>query len=203
MLQRITDRLDVPIAVMLGIAAVAAAFAGYHAGDQGDKATQGLTGGAASANLAFNQVAQGIQQRSRDSELFLEYAKAFEAGDTAVSRFIRVQLMDGNLRAGLRDYERRPETDPMNSPLESPEYKEEFIDEAQELSTGAVEAIEEAERADERSGEYDVVVVILSVALFFLGLAGVTRRPIIRVGVAGVGTVVLAVSLAMLGVAHL
>ncbi|HEX8086306.1 MAG TPA: hypothetical protein VF529_18595 [Solirubrobacteraceae bacterium] len=152
-------------------------------------------------NGAFSESQQALQQEVFDQQIFLEYAKAFEAEDRKLYRYIRVNLMKPHLRAGLRDYERTGD-DEVKTPLESAAYRNEH---AEEAAAGAEEALTYAKDADtaaEEGGRYDVVIVILSLALFFLGIAGVLSAPRIRLAVTGAGSAVLTLSLVLLGFAY-
>jgi len=111
---------------------------------------------------------------------------------------MRTQLMDGNLRAGLREYERAGEDEGPASPVDAEAYATPDLDEGQRLEERTDRLFNEARELDDTGDQYELVVVILAVGLFFFGLSAVLRSRIIRLSLVGLGSVILVVSLGLL-----
>ena len=188
-------RLETFLAAMLGIAAVATAFTAYQAEIKSGEATTAFNTATLSMTEAGALLNAGFGEKTRDTNFFLEYVKADFQGDHDLARRIRREIMDGNLRAGLREWERVPfEEDPL-TPVDAKAYKTETLDDAQTSIKTTEELFAEASEAGEEGDRYTLISVFLAVALFFLGLAGVLRYRRTRLTMMVLGVVVLAFSL--------
>lgn len=191
-------RFETLLATLLGIAAVATAFSAYQAEMKGGEATAAFHEATLSMTDAAAVLNAGLIEITRDQGLFLEYAKANLEDNHDLARYVRVNLMDGNLRAGLREWERSPDdTGPLTA-MDAEAYKTESLDEASETVDETQRLFDQAGAADEEGDRYVLISVFLAVALFFLGLAGVLRIRRTRISMAVIGVSVLALSLVLL-----
>jgi hypothetical protein len=195
--QRRVDRLELWLAALLGVAAIATAFAAYQGALKSGDSIKEFNHGIRSINDANTFFTQSNQLVARDQQLFLEYAKAKYEEKDDLARYIRVTLMEPNLRAGLREWERSGDDGPL-TPLDAKAYKVEDADEGTRLEKQTNRQFDEAARLDDRGDRYDLITVILAVALFFFGIAGVLRVFRTKLVLAAMGSVVLIGGLVML-----
>jgi hypothetical protein len=196
MVDRVMKHFEPLIAALLGIAAIATAFAAYQSAQKGDIMAEKLTEASVGAGAAFFSYTNGIQKQFRDEEIWFEYEKSYSTDDIDFAKYIRSEVMDGNLRQAIRDMDDvESET---TTPLNSPKYANELIAEGDKQIAETEKSAEAAQAADQDGDRYDLVTVILAVALFFFGLAGVLRAAGTRLVLTGVGTVILGLSLVLL-----
>jgi hypothetical protein len=192
-----STRLEILIAVLLGIAATATAFASFQGAQKGGDSVRSYNEGISALSDANFYFTRDNSQYDVDLQLFRQYDIARAGGDTATARHIREQLMDGNLRAGVREFERSGDDGPP-TPVDAEAYERPDGDQGAELQEKTDRLFAEARALDDTGDQYELVVVILALALFFFGLAAVLTRRLLRMSLLGIGTVILLVSLGML-----
>jgi hypothetical protein len=190
------DRLEAMIAILLGIAAVFVAVAGYQSalrnGDSIDSFNQGIRS-INDANTFFNQA---VQKQTTDQALFLEYAKATQDGNDTLRTYLRRNIMDPNLRAGLREWE-NDATDKVLSPLTADAYQIPEQAEGERLEKLTNRQFETARALDNKGDRFDLVGVIVASSLFFLGIAGVMRNMRTKIVGVSLGAATLIAGFAM------
>lgn len=167
------DRLELWSAILLGLAALAAAFTAYQAALSDGDAVQGYTTAIQQLSDANFFYTQGNQQFAQDNQLFLNYVQAVERDETDVALYIRSELMSDNLQEAMDYWESSDATTPFDA--ESPYAIESFApaDESQESST---ESFAEGADADEQGDTYELAGVLLAVSLFLGGIVSFFRR---------------------------
>jgi|tagenome__1003787_1003787.scaffolds.fasta_scaffold20544270_2 hypothetical protein len=174
-----SESLDVMIAIVLGAAAILTAWGAYQAALSDGNTLAGFQEGNAQYGDANQAYIEGYQQESSDLILFKDYALAKQKGDKKAATFIYDDLMDGTLPKATDQWEADPEGIP--SAFEAPAYKIEPYERAKAATAEGDKQYEIASVEDKKGDKYTLATVILAVALFFGGVAGVTRSHLISV----------------------
>jgi hypothetical protein len=193
-----TDRVEVLLAVLLGIAAVATAFAAFKASLIGDEVISNYNQGIRKVDEASQLYNEGNQYLAQDQAVFLEYVKANQVGDTDLADYIRETLMSEELYNGIGWWEETPDATTPFVP-ENPDYYLPQFDQAIALDEEVDEHFTLAADADEESDRFEFATVLLAAVLFFLGMASVVRSSRQRRTFLVMGAVVLLASLVQLG----
>ena len=187
--------LDVLLAVMLGLAALTAAWVAFQSSALGGEVTAEYNEGIRATDLASQAYTEGNQNLVEDQGIFLEYVKAAYAGDEDLALYVRENLMSDDLAGAIEWWE----TDgaDFDSPFveENPNYVLEAFETGAALDAEADEHFAAAEAADQEGARYELLLVILAVVLFLLGMVGVVRGRGLRLGLFGVGLALFALSL--------
>jgi hypothetical protein len=144
-------------AVLLGLAAVAIAFAGYRSALLGSDALRGYSTAVTTVSDANQAYTQGTQQVQLDQTIFLEYTKALNAGDEDLALYFKETLARPELVAAIDWWIEQGEDGPI-TPCEE---------------TDATFA--SAKVADTRGNQFDLAVAIFATALFLYGISAVSR----------------------------
>lgn len=181
------ERVEVIVAIMLGITALLTAWASWigslHGGNQATNYTK-------SNNLA----AEGNSEYNAASQLFLSDLMAWNTildyeydaqiaqmnGKTDEYDMIQQKLTDyiqqncsTYLSDGLDWYF---ETDGANSPFEMEGLVESYYDTCNDLLAQSEEALEQGMRDNSNGDAFNLVTVIYSLVLFLLGIVGIFKR---------------------------
>jgi hypothetical protein len=163
-------------AVLLGLAAVAIAFAGYRSALLGSDALRGYSTAVTTVSDANQAYTQGTQQVQLDQTIFLEYTKALNAGDEDLALYFKETLARPELVAAIDWWIEQGEDGPITPFDESnPEYTNEFYDAADALSDETDATFASAKVADTRGNQFDLAVAIFATALFLYGISAVSR----------------------------
>jgi uncharacterized membrane protein YgdD (TMEM256/DUF423 family) len=195
-------RLELIIALVLGLAAIAGAFSAYkregHEHDAQAKFTRGTN--KLTQSTAALEVAQ--QRLAFDNLLFLEWYLTPKDSD---ANFLKRRVMDKPVReattwwinhASFRVTGNTP-FNPKNPHFGAlPEAQ--FASVSQAESSKSRDALNEARDEQNIADSYTRVEIVLATALFLLGVAGVTRHFRIRIAALGIGLVTFGGALAML-----
>jgi hypothetical protein len=189
-----TDRiLEVIVAIMMGIVAVATAWSGYQAARWGgEQSTLYSRAGALRTESvrASNQAFGAIQL---DVGLFTQWVNATAQDRQDLADFYRARFRPEFEPA----FEAWLATDPINneeapaSPFYMPEYVVSSSVEAESLETKAAETFEQGETANEQADDYVLTAVLLASVLFFAGIASGFDWPPVQIAVISVGFVLL------------
>jgi hypothetical protein len=195
-------RLELVITVLLGLAAVAGAFAALKNEQRNHEATFEFSEGIKNFDDAGQFYATGNATFTHDQTLFLEYAKAIQANDKQLATYIFNNLMGSTLQAGVKWWEgpnakaKTPEQTPFTS--KNPDYGIPQLTEAQNSTNASRSNFGDARKEQDKADHYTLVEVILATALFLYGIAGVTRNMTLKVGTLGSGTLIFVVALVLL-----
>ncbi|MCW2924371.1 MAG: hypothetical protein JWM98_1775 [Thermoleophilia bacterium] len=191
-------KFDAYLAIVLGLAAIAAAWSAFQSGSLSGDALTLQNKSIKTSDEASQQYTEGTQQVTSDTALFLEYAKALQGGETDTAEYLKGSLMDDNLVAGVDWWAGTDEDDDSaDSPFvdQDPDYTIDGYDEGARLDTVAEKQFDKAGKLGNKSGKFDLTTVLLAVALFMFGVSSVFRVRSIRLAASGVGTLILVVSL--------
>jgi hypothetical protein len=198
-------RLELVIAILLGLAAIVGALAAYfgHTAESNSisRFNEGIRA-ASDSSLFYNQ---GNQRLIQYQSIFQEYAKdayqGTKTGDYTFPAYIQTTLMDERLSKMVTWWTTDGNTKKYNSPFVDkdpyfaiPEYVQ-----AQKLDDQTNETFKEAKHDEHQSNKYTLVEVVIASALFIYGIASVTRRFSIKLGFLCVGFALFVLSLIQLG----
>jgi hypothetical protein len=184
---------EVSIAILLGIAALATAFAAYRGSLDGGNAIQSYTEGIALTDRSSKAYNAGTQELMQDQQIFLEFVKSTQTDDEDLAAYIQTTLMSDNLRAGVEWWADQPDNDKYPTPFtpDNPKYKIASYTEANTLDRQAKASFEAGQTSDTRGDRYTLVTVVLAASLFMLGIASVTRAFVVKFGFMVIGTLFL------------
>jgi hypothetical protein len=163
-------------AVLLGLAAVATAIAGYRSALLASDALRGYSTAVTTVSDANQAYTEGTQQVQLDQTVFVEYVKALNSGEADLALYLKETLARPELIAAIDWWEEQGDDGPL-TPFDdsNPEYTNEFYDSADILSDQTDETFEAAKVADTRGNQFDLAVAIFATALFLYGISAVSR----------------------------
>lgn len=202
--QRSVDRTEIVIAVLLGIAAILTAWSTFQSAQLGSAVTAAYSEGirlSDSASQAFNDASA---TDIADEALFLEFAKASNAGDEATADYIYSSLMSEDLAAAVDWWVEQPDSAGYDTPFteDNPNWSTAAYDDAAAIDADAQAKFDEASAKDGLGSEFDVLSIIIAISLFLFGVSSLVRQQRIKIGLGAVGAVILiysAIRLVQLG----
>ena len=186
--------LSILEAILLSLVAVLAAYSGYAAAKWSTESSVTLAKASAERTKASRADIEGIVTRTLDSASFNAWFTAFTAGNANAER-----LAVKRLRPGYRPaFYAWLATDPAHNPNAppGPAYMKQYVI-PQEAAATALDA--EADAAFAKGAEagatadkYIRDTVFLATVLFLVGISGHFRIPSARLGLIGIGGLILA-----------
>lgn len=169
----IRDRLDLFIAVLLGLSVMAIAWGAYQAEVKSKDADHYFNRSDETLGTAHKFQLQGDQEVATYEQLFLEYERELAEGHTKSVAVLRRRLIAPTLMSAIEWWQTEPASRRPATPFvdANPEYKNRFYDRARGLEALAALNLKKAHKAEERMIDYTLVSVILTVALFLLGIS--------------------------------
>lgn len=191
--QRLLNRTELVIAILLGLAAILTAWSTFQSSQLGSSVTAAYSEGirlSDSASQAFNDASASDVA---DEALFLEFAKSANAGDEGTAAYIHDSLMSPELQAAVDWWTEQPDSANYDTPFvpENPNWSTKMYDDAQALDAEAQAKFDEAKVKDGLSNEFDILSIIIAIALFLFGVASLVRQERIKIGLGAVGAVIL------------
>lgn len=192
-------RLEVWIAGLLGVVAILTAFATYKAVLEDGDTLASFNEGIKLTDKASQRETAGQQEYSTDQATYLEFIKSDVAEETEVANYFRKTLFSPELEESVAWVEENIDDPDIVSPFqeESPYARPEWA-EAEKLTQQSQAKFEEAKVHDEDGDKYVLATVVLSIALFLLGIAGVNRQYRVQLGLTALATVVSLAGLAQI-----
>lgn len=190
---RSTSRIEVIVAVLLGVAAVVTTWSSFQSGQLSGRVQSNYSQGIRIADEASQAYNTAVANDIRDRSLFLEFAKAAEADDEATAQYVFQTLMSPELAAAVEWWSDQPDESGFDSPFvdENPAWSNEAFETAQALDAEAQSQFDEAERIGGEADDFERLSVVLALALFFLGIAGLSRQRRVMLGLAACGLVIV------------
>ena len=191
------DRLELIIAIMLGLAAIITAWTAFQSSQLGDKVQENYSEGIRISDQASQEYNTAVANDNQDQALFLEYAKALVSNDLDMATYIHDTLMTPELAAAVDWWVDQPDETGPDSPFveDNPSWSNEQWDLANSLDDEALQLFADAKKADNDGDEFDLLTVIVTLALFLFGIASLVRQQRIMIGLAGVGAAILLYSI--------
>ena len=192
-----SNRMEIMIAILLGIAAIVTAWCSFQASQLGDVVQKSFSEGIREADAASQAYNTAISNDIRDQTLFLEFAKAAQAGDEETALYVLETLMSPELAAAVDWWSSQPDDSGFDSPFveENPEWSNALYEEGAALDESSQTFFDAAEQADNDADAFDLLTVILTLALFFFGVAGLSRQRKVMIGLSTVGTIIIVFSI--------
>jgi hypothetical protein len=192
----ITSRSDFVIALFLGATVMAIGWGAYKAEVAAKDGHHYFNRSSETLATAHKLELQGDQEVAADEALFLEYERERAEGRSKAVTFLRQRIVAPELWSAIKWWERSPLSTRPSSPFvdENPTYRNGYYVRGRARETQAARYLEAAHKAEKRMLDYTVVTVILTVALFVLGISTQFMTPRVKFGLVAVGAGVLAVS---------
>jgi hypothetical protein len=190
-------RLEVYIAVVLGLAAILAAVSAYRNEQHTHDSTLKFNTAIRQVDDANQYYNSGNTVYEQDRLVFLEYAKAVNANDAGLANFLLTRIATPDLRAGIKWWQAQPNKTAPPTPFspKNPDYGIADYGAADRLTAKVGKNFEVAKKQQDTSDHFTLVEVILASALFLFGIAGVTRRFSIKLGTVIAGTAIFAIAI--------
>ena len=193
-------RISIIEATLLAVVAVLAAYSGWAAAKWATESSLSLARANAARAEANAASLDALNSVNFDVTAFNAWFTAYVAGDQSAMA-IAAKRFSPNLQfAFLAWLNTHPATNPNAppGPTYMPEYQHPYQTQAAELNAQATAEYTAGEKAGGTSDSYVRTTVYLATVLFLAGLGGHFGYRAIRYGLAGVGMVILAVSIAIL-----
>ena len=177
-----TDRLDLLSAIVLGVAALATAYASYQAalwdGEQAALYTEANAMRVEASKVSL----QAGQLEGADLMAFGAYLSAYSANEEQLKQFYVQRFRPEFLRVFNIWMESRPLQNPdaAPTPFALPEYDLKERKMADDMERQAHEKFAAGETANDKGDRFVLATVILANALFFGGIAQLPSSPLIR-----------------------
>jgi hypothetical protein len=168
-------KIEIVAAILLGLAGLLTAYAAYYGGLAGGDAIKGYSQAAISRNEANGYYADYGQKVAQDTNIFLQYALATEAGNTDSAQFIRDRLFSPELETAYVAWEKLEGDKDVPTPLDTPEYVVEDFTTYQGLFDQSQKEFDDAAATDDQGDNMDLASIFLAVALFFAGIAALFK----------------------------
>ena len=188
--QRRVDRIEIVMAILLGVAAVLAAWATFQSAQLSGSVAGLYSQGIRAADAASQDYNDATAVAVADEAIFLEYTKALHTGQAKLAAYVHGSLMSPELAAAVDWWEAQPDSYESATPFTSPQHDKAKVREAQ-----AEARFDEADRIDALATSFDILSIIIAIALFLFGVASLVRQERIKIGLGIVGTVVLIFSI--------
>lgn len=194
--QRAVDRTEIVIAILLGIAAILTAWSTFQSAQLGGAVTAAYSEGIRLSDTASQAFNDASATDIADEALFLEFAKASNAGDEATADYIYSSLMSEDLAAAVDWWLEQPDSAGYGTPFveENPAWSTAAYDDAAAIDEEAQAKFDEATEKDGLGSEFDVLSIIIAISLFLFGVASLVRQQRIKVGLGAIGAVILVYS---------
>jgi hypothetical protein len=183
--------IDVVSTVLLALATVATAWAGYQSsrwhGEQAEAQSRATAARVESAR------ASGVANREAeiDVALFIQWVDASASKETRLQEFYRRRFRDEFRPAFQAWIATKPLTNPDAplTPFAMPEYRLAASREVERLEANATVAAEDARKDIERADKYVLAVVLFASSLFFAGISTRLRTQWGEAAILGLGCV--------------
>jgi hypothetical protein len=196
--ERVEYWIEVTSTVLLALATVATAWAGYQSSRWHGEQAQAQS--RATASRIESARASGVANREAqiDVELFIQWVDARAQRDRQLETFYRRRFRDEFTPAFRAWIASRPFTNPDAplSPFAMPEYRLAATEEVDRLEASATAASEEAREDIERADRYVLAVVLFASSLFFAGISTRLRTRWGEAVILGLGCVLFLATLA-------
>ena len=194
--QRLLDRTEIVLAILLGVAAILTAWSTFQSAQLGSAMTAAYSEGIRISDAASQAFNDASAVDVADQALFLEFAKSAQAGDEDTAGYIHDSLMSAELAAAVDWWSEQPDSSGYDTPFteDNPNWSTALYDDAAALDADAQAQFDEAKEKDAIGGDFDILAIIIALALFLFGIASLVRQERIKIGLGVVGTVILVFS---------
>jgi hypothetical protein len=196
----IRGRFDLAVAVLLGLIVIAIAWSAYQAELQSKDADHYFNRSDETLGTAHKLELQGDQEVSTYEQLFLQLEQDKAEGRVKAAAYLRRRLITPDLMGAITWWEQQPASSRPPSPFvdANPKYVNTYYDKARALEGQAAHYLDKAHEAEKHEIDYTIVTVVLTVALFLIGLSTQIVVPWVRIGLVSFGGLILLASAARL-----
>lgn len=203
------DRLELMVAIMLGLVSIGIAYASFQAALYDSQMAAAYQRGTALSAEAESLYLEGNQQYVRDAEVWnrlTELVVATESADPVTAAnaqtaydLLMFQAVSEDMSAAIDWSNAQNEADPETyySPLDSEEYQAALFGGYADTKAEAERVVAEGNEHNSLSDRLTLYTVLMSVSLFLLGIASVVRQYRVQVLLAVSGTVIFAISVVL------
>jgi hypothetical protein len=182
------NRLELIIAMLLGIVSIGIAYASFQAALYDSEMAAAYQRGTALSTEAESLYLEGNQQYVQDAELWnqlLQLSIEAESGDPttaanaqATTDVLAFQAVSEDLAAAIDWADQQNAADPetFSSPLESEDYLAARFGGYEETKADADAAVAEGDEANSLGDRLTLYTVLMSISLFLLGIGAVVRQ---------------------------
>lgn len=182
------NRLELIIAILLGIVSIGIAYASFQAALYDSEMAAAYQRGTALSTEAESLYLEGNQQYVQDAELWnqlLQLSIEAESADPttaanaqATSDVLGFQAVSADLAAAIEWSDQQNAADPETyySPLDSEDYLAALFGGYEETKAEADAAVSEGDEANSLGDRLMLYTVLMSISLFLLGIAAVVRQ---------------------------
>jgi len=187
---------DLAIAVLLGVTVIAIAWGAYQAELRSKDADRYFNRSDETLTTAHKLELQGDQEVSSYEQLFLDYEQARAEGRVRAAAYLRRRLITPDLQGAITWWERRPASSRPPTPFvdANPQYNNVYYKLSRRLNLLAARYLDKAHKAEEHEIDFTIVTVVLTVALFLIGLATQIIQPWVKIGLVAFGALILLAS---------
>lgn len=195
--QRLLDRTEIVIAILLGIAAILTAWSTFQSAQLGSNVSAAYSEGIRTSDAASQAFNDASAADVADQALFLEFAKSAQSGDEATAAYIHDSLMSPELQAAVDWWSEQPDSANYDTPFteDNPNWSTKMFDDASALDAEAQTQFDKAKTLDGLGSDFDILSIIIAIALFLFGVASLVRQERIKIGLGAVGGVILLFSI--------
>lgn len=198
--QRLLDRTEIVIAILLGLAAILTAWSTFQSSQLGSSVSAAYSEGIRTSDAASQAFNDASAADVADQALFLEFAKSVNSGDEATANYIHDSLMTPELQSAVDWWSQQPDSANYPTPFtpDNPNWSTKMFDDATALDADAQAKFDEAKRLDGLGSDFAILSIIIALALFLFGVASLVRQERIKIGLGAVGAVILVFSIVRL-----
>jgi hypothetical protein len=191
-------KFDLAVAVLLGLTVMAIAWGAYRAEVSSKDGEHYFNRSDETLGTAHKLELQGDQEVATYEQLFLQYEQDKAEGRTKAVAYLRRRLITPDLMGAITWWEQQPKTTRPPTPFidANPKYQNEYYERGAQLEEEAALYLDKAHKSEEHMIDYTIVSVLLTVALFLLGLSTQLATPWVRYGLLGFGALILLASIA-------
>lgn len=195
--QRRLDRIEIVIAILLGVAAILTAWATFQSSELSGSVAGLYSAGIRAADQASQDYNDATAIAVADESIFLEYTKALHTGQKELATYVHESLMSPELAASVDWWEEQPHTSGAKSPFteDNPHWSSPLYDAAKARDAEAEAMFVEADRIDALAAAFDILSIIIAIGLFLFGVASLVRQVPIKIGLSIVGSILLIFSI--------
>lgn len=189
----IRSSFDLAVAFLLGLTVIAIAWGAYQAELKSKDADHYFNRSDETLATAHKLELQGDQEVSTYEQLFLQLEQDKAEGRVRAAAYLRRRLITPELQGAIRWWERQPSATRPPTPFvdANPEYHNVYYKLSQRANVLAAGFLHKAHKAEESEIDFTIVTVVLTVALFLLGMATQIIQPWLKIGLVVFGAVIL------------
>jgi hypothetical protein len=186
--------LELLAVLLLGLATVGSAWCGYQASRWNAEETREARAAGLARIESGRLFTLAAQKITYDAMIAAQLAEATAAGDERLSTFYRQNLVRPEFQPVIDAWQRDVAAGVAPPPLvENQAYVDEQLDPSRALDATAAAATARSEEAASNADDYVLTTLIMASALFFAGVTGTFRAPVVRLGLLTCAGIVLAV----------